>query len=174
MRFGAMLGSDEEVANELLAANHDLFASALNELDGLVQYVVKGRYREEAILREVLSESRMAARLRDRIRGTDPGASHTAKIRLGEIVDHAVAAKREDDTRMLLSRIASQCEASVPREPGHERDAVNVALLAKASETDQLRQAIDDLAHDWDGRVDLRLLGPMAAYDFVGTTGPEA
>jgi hypothetical protein len=174
MRFGAMLGSDEDVAHELLAANHDLFASALNELDGLVQYVVKGRYVEDAILREVLTENREAARLRDELRGAGPDTSHGARLRLGEIVSHAVAAKREKDTRRLLSQIASHCEASVLREPSHERDAVNVALLAKLSGTEQLRQVVNDVAHVWQGRVDLRLLGPMAAYDFVGTTGPEA
>jgi gas vesicle protein GvpL/GvpF len=173
MRFGALLGSDDDVADELLAANHDLFASALNELDGLVQCVVKGRYSEQPMLREVLSEDREAARLRDQIRGTDPDTSHSARIRLGEIVDRAVAAKRENDTRMLVGRIASHCEASVVREPAHEWDAVNVALLVKTSETEKLQQVIDDVAHHWDGRVDLRLLGPMAAYDFVGTTGPE-
>lgn len=174
MRFGAMLGSDEDVENELLAANHDLFASALNELDGLVQYVVKGRYPEEAILREILSENREAAALRDLIRGTDPDTSQLARMRLGEIIERAVAAKRENDTRTLVSRIGSCCQASVLREPAHERDAVSLALLVKTDGTAKLQQAIDDVAHDWEGRVDLRLLGPMAAYDFVGTTGPEA
>lgn len=173
MRFGALLSSDEDAANELLAANHDLFASALHELDGLVQYVVKGRYETEAILREVLAENREAARLRDRIRGADPDTSHDARIRLGEIVDRAVSAKRESDTRMCADRIAPHCQASVPREPD-ERDAVNIALLVKASAAGELHQAVDDLARDWDGRVDLRLLGPMAAYDFVGTMAEEA
>lgn len=174
MRFGALLSSDEDVANELLAANHDLFASALKELDGLVQCVVKGRYLGETILREVLSENREAVRLRDRIRAADPDSNHRARIRLGEIVDRAVATKRDMDTRTLVNRIASHCEASVLREPAHEWDTVNVALLVKTSESGQLQQAIDEVAHDWEGRVDLRLLGPMAAYDFVGTTAQEA
>lgn len=173
MRFGATLSDDDAVANDLLAANHDLFAAALDELDGLAQYVVKGRYAERAILQEVLSENREAAKLRDRIRSTEGGNKDTAKVRLGEVVHQAVAAKREMDTRTVLGRLAPRCEGSVPREPVHELDAVNVALLVRASEEEELRGMVDDLAHEWNGRVDLRLLGPMAAYDFVGTTGPE-
>jgi Gas vesicle synthesis protein GvpL/GvpF len=34
---------------------------------------------------------------------------------------------------------------------------------------DELEQEIDDLSADWDGRVELRVLGPMAPYDFVGS-----
>lgn len=173
MRFGAMLNDDKAVENELLAANSELFAAALSELDGLAQYVVKGRYPEETILREVLHENREAARLRRRIRGAGSSASRAAKIRLGEIVDRAIAAKREKDTRALVDRLAPHCEAVVLRGPTHERDAVHVALLANTAEADRPRQVINDLAREWMGRMDLRLLGPMAAYDFVGTIGPE-
>ena len=37
----------------------------------------------------------------------------------------------------------------------------------------EMERAIEDLARDWEGRVDVRLLGPMAAYDFVGSVLPE-
>jgi hypothetical protein len=37
-----------------------------------------------------------------------------------------------------------------------------------------MEQVIDDLARDWAGRIEVRLLGPMAAYDFVGATEPES
>jgi hypothetical protein len=36
-----------------------------------------------------------------------------------------------------------------------------------------MEQAIEDLARGWDGRIEVRLLGPMAAYDFAGTLVPE-
>lgn len=37
-----------------------------------------------------------------------------------------------------------------------------------------MEQAIEDLARGWDGRIEVRLLGPMAAYDFIATPVPEA
>jgi hypothetical protein len=168
MRFGAVLASEEAVATELLDAHHDGFSAALEELEGRAQYVVQGRYAEPAILEEVLSENQQAERLRREIRGTDPEATRDAQIRLGEIINDALSAKREADTQLLGDAVAGHCVASVVREPSHERDAVHVALLVGTDQEREMERAIDDLARRWTGRVEVRLLGPMAAYDFAG------
>jgi hypothetical protein len=65
------------------------------------------------------------------------------------------------------------CVASVVREPTHELDAAYVAFLVETDEESEMQQAIEDLARDWEGRIEVRLLGPMAAYDFVGSVLPE-
>jgi Gas vesicle synthesis protein GvpL/GvpF len=170
MRFGAVLASEEAVTTELLDEHHDGFTAALEELEGRAQYVVKGRYAEPAILGEVLSENQQAERLRREIRGMNPDATHDARIRLGEIINNAISAKREADTHLLGDAVAGHCVASVVREPSHERDAVHVALLVGADQEKEMEKAIDGLAQRWAGRVEVRLLGPMAAYDFVETT----
>ncbi len=168
MRFGAVLPGDQAVTDELLSANHDIFTAALKELDGQVQYVVRARYHEKALIREVLAENQDAARMWEVIRQGGPGAGDEAKIRLGELVDMTVARKREQETDTLLARLDGLYEASVPRELRHERDAVHLALLVKSSRSEDLSRAVERLAAAWEGRVELSLLGPMAAYDFVG------
>lgn len=65
------------------------------------------------------------------------------------------------------------CAASVVREPNHELDAVHVVLLVRAGQERGMQQAIEDLARDWEGRVKLWLLGPMAPYDFAGSAQPQ-
>jgi hypothetical protein len=172
MRFGAVLASEGAVAHELLEEHRDEFFGALEELDGLAEYVVKGRYVERAILNEVLSENRDAARLRDQIRGADSDATRDARIRLGEIIHNAITQKREQDTRALGQAMAEHCEASLVRDPTHERDAVHVAFLVRLSQDKDIERVVKDLGAKWEGRVELRLLGPMAAYDFVGATEP--
>jgi len=169
LRFGAVLASEDAVAEELLAANRDKFAAALSELDGRAEYVVKGRYVEDAILDEVLSENKQAARLRDKIRGQDPDATRDARIQLGELINEGVAAKREEDTRVLGNAMEGHCVASVVRGPTHELDAAHVAFLVDTDKENEMEQAIESLAHDWRGWIEVRLLGPMAAYDFVGS-----
>lgn len=173
LRFGAVLTDDKAVAEELLAENRDEFAEALSELDGRAQYVVKGRYVEQAILDEVLSESKQATRLRDKVRGQDPDATRNARIKLGEIINNAVTSKRQKDTRALGDAMQGVCVASIVREPTHELDAVHVAFLVDSDKEDELDQVVEDLARQWDGRIELRLQGPMAAYDFVGSMLPE-
>ncbi len=170
LRFGAVLADADAVAEELLQPHHDEFVEALEQLEGRMEYLVKGRYVEQAMLAEILSQDSEAARLAEQIRGQDPDATREARIRLGEIINGAVAAKRDEDTRGLLSRLADHADASFVREPTHELDAVHVAFLVDANKADELEDEVEELESDWEGRVELRVLGPMAAYDFVGTS----
>lgn len=173
LRFGAVLTDEEAVAGELLGPHHDEFAAALRELDGRAQYVVKGRYVEETVLREVLRDNKQASQLREQIRDAgDEDATRPLRIQLGEIINDAVSGKRETDTRHACEVLEPHSEALNVREPSHEEDAVNIALLVEISRQEDLEQALNELASKWDGRVRLRLLGPMAPYDFVGTLAP--
>lgn len=167
-RFGAVLTDDEEVAEELLDANHDQFTATLRQLEGLVQYIVRGRYAEQAILEEILSENAKAARLRERIRDADPQATRELRIQLGEIINDAVADKRNTDTRLLVSEMEDHCAGSVVRSATSELDAVYVAFLVEADKADKLDEVVQDLGDRWQGRVELHVRGPMAPYDFVG------
>ncbi len=167
-RFGAVLANEEAVAEELLDANHDEFAAALRQLEGRVEYIVRGRYAEQAILDEILSENSRAARLRDRIRGADPDATRELRIQLGEIVNNTVANKRQADTRLLVSAMKDHCVASGARVATNEMDAVYIAFLIEADQAGELERVVQDLSDRWRGRVELHVRGPMAPYDFVG------
>jgi hypothetical protein len=174
LRFGAVVANREAVIEELLAPNHDQFAKALGELEGSTEYVVHGRYVEEKILREVLSESAEATRLRDEIRAVgNEDATRDEQIRLGELISNAINVKREADTRALSDAVAPYCIATNVRQPAHELDAMNVAMLIKTAGQADLEKAVEKLARGWTDRVNVRLLGPMAPYDFVTTSQPE-
>lgn len=169
LRFGTVMATRDAVAADLLAAYQEAFAAALKKAEGRAQYVVKGRYVEQAVLAQALVEIPEAARLAKQIRGKDPDATRQARIGLGELIDKAIVAKRAADTRALGEVVAPHCVASVVREPTHELDAVHVALLVEITRQNELEQALSDLASDWEGRIEIRLLGPMAPYDFTPT-----
>jgi hypothetical protein len=169
MRFGAVLTDEDAVAEELLRANHDEFASALSQLEGHAEFIIKGRYDEEAILYEVLSESEEARELREDIRAKSADAGRNSRIALGEPINKALEAKRSADTQKVLKDIEGLVAQVNVREPTHELDAVYVAVLAEVERQDDLEAAVEKLADDWDGRVEMRLRGPLAAYDFVVT-----
>jgi hypothetical protein len=167
LRFGAVMSSGDAVTEELLAPHHDDFVAALAELEGHAEFVVKGRYAEQAVLAEVLTQIPEAAHLASEIKGMDEAASRPARIQIGEIINEAVVAKRHADTETLGHALAPYCAASVVREPTHELDAVNVALLVEVLRRADLEQAVTELAQEWQGRIELRLLGPLAPWDFV-------
>ena len=170
-RFGAVLTNEEAVAEELLDANHDEFAGALQQLGGRAEYIVRGRYVQQAILEEILSENSKAARLRDRIQGADPDATRELRIQLGEIVNKTVANKRQADTRLLVSAMKDHCVASGARVATNELDAVYVAFLIEADQAGELKRVVQEFSDRWRGRVELQVRGPMAPYDFVGNGG---
>jgi Gas vesicle synthesis protein GvpL/GvpF len=172
LRFGTVMATRDAVAGDLLAVWQEAFAAALAEAEGRAQYVVKGRYVEQAVLAEVLAQIPEAARLARLIRGQDPDATRHARIRLGEIINKAITAKRAADTRAVGEIVAPHCVASVVREPTHELDAAHLALLVEIARQDDLEQALSDLASAWEGRVEIRLLGPQAPYDYTPTLVP--
>ena len=173
LRFGAVLADRDAVEQELLAANHDDFASALRELEGRMEFIVKGRYEQDAVLREVLDENDRARQLREAITDKPGDATREHRIELGEIVTESVAAKRDRDTADLVETLRPLEFDGAMREPSHERDAVYVAYLVNADRQDEFREAVDAWAGRHGDRIDVRLLGPVAPYDFVVTAKPE-
>jgi hypothetical protein len=174
LRFGAVVASDDAVTEELLDPHHDEFADALRQLEGHAEYVVRGRYMQDTILAEVLAENPPAARLAEQIQGKNQDATRELRMELGEIINNAIVVKREQDTRAVGAAVQDVVTASVVRDATHELDAVYAAFLVETDRAPELEQALERLARDWSDRAELRLIGPMAAYDFVGTTAPAA
>jgi hypothetical protein len=50
---------------------------------------------------------------------------------------------------------------------------MTVAFLVAADQESEMERVIEDLARAWEGRIEVQLSGPMAAYDFAGTAKPE-
>ena len=167
LRFGAVMSDADAVERELLQPHHDEFRGALAELEGHAQFVIKGRYVEKTILRELLDENAEAARLREQIHGAPEAATRDARMALGELIYRAIEQNRAADTQRVTEALAS-IEASVSeRPPTHDHDAVHLAVLADLSRRSELEKTLSELADQWSGRIELSLLGPMAAYDFV-------
>lgn len=169
LRFGSVVTDEDAVAEELLGAHHDEFHAALRELEGKAEYIVKGRYDERSILAEILAENEQAAKLAEVVRDRPEESSREERIALGELITNALATKREADTDEALRLLDRLGLVVTVREPTHERDAVYLACLAEVAKQSDLEQTVGELAEQWRGRVEMRLLGPLAPYDFVST-----
>lgn len=173
LRFGAVLTDSDAVEKELLESHEDTLRSALSELEGRAQFVIKGRYVEKAILRELLRDNAEAQRLRAAIRDKPEDATRNERIALGEMINNAIEARRAADTDRVIGALDDLDPLVNPRPPTHEEDAVHIAVLIDLERQGDLERTLTELAQEWEGRVDLSLLGPMAAYDFVAAPEPE-
>jgi hypothetical protein len=168
VQFGSVLADLESVENDLLGGRAEVFRSLLAELEGRTQFVMRASYREEVILREVVADDQGIADLRMRTRNLPEAASYADRVRLGELVSQAVDEKRAADAEGLLTEVLPLTVASSPRAGGGMDHVVNIALLVDNARISALEETLEDLAAAAHERMTIRLLGPMAPYDFVG------
>ena len=167
MRFGAVVRDDRAVADELLAPHEDYFVRALGEIDGLTQFILRGRYDQDAVLSRMLADDPQIQQLREKVAGVDEDASYYDRIALGEAISHSMDRLRASDVDATLEDLGRFAVATSVKEAGSDEDAVNVAFLVRRDHRTDFERAVDDLGDRWDGRVNLRLVGPTAIFDFL-------
>jgi hypothetical protein len=166
MRFPAVV-EEKGVVEELLAPNHDCFVAELGVLEGRVQYTLKGRYEQEVVLREVVEEDAEIAALHAEVRELPEDASYHQRLRLGELVVAALEQRRDGEAEQLVKRLEPLAVAVMVNQPGQPDDVVNAAFLIERDRQQTFEDAVEELGKETYDRLRLRLLGPLAPYDFV-------
>lgn len=171
-RFGAVLDGTERV-REMLAAHEDEYRAALQVLQGRVQYTVKVQHVREAVLQEIAVAQPEVAELREALADETVATGYYEQIRLGELVVQALAATCEADATMLWEVLTPHAAAAVPRTVTAPEAPFGGAFLVDHGRRAAFEAAVEDLGLRWQGRARVRLLGPLAPYDFV-TSAPDA
>ncbi|MBN9107374.1 MAG: GvpL/GvpF family gas vesicle protein [Pseudonocardia sp.] len=166
MRFPAVVEHDQ-VVEELLVPHHDRFVRALEALEGLVQYSLKGRYVQEVLVQEIVEEEPAVAELQERIRGVPEDASYYDRVKLGEIVAKAMEQRRDVDARDIVERLSPFARQVSSSTPGQPDDVVEAAFLVARDGAEEFEKEVEELGADTHEWLRLRLLGPLAPYDFV-------
>lgn len=88
-------------------------------------------------------------------------------VRGSYIEGRVPAAARREDVRAVREVMERVCVDSAVQQPQHELDEFRVAFLVPVDKEAEVERMVEDLAGDFESRIDIQLLGPMAAYDFV-------
>jgi hypothetical protein len=167
MRFGGVVADDDAVADELLSQHEDYFAWALDQVEGKAQFTLRGTYVEDALMSRIVESDPEIQRLSESIRGVDEDASYYDRIKLGESISQAMDAIREHDTDEVLETLEPYVVATSAQQVGGDYGAVHVAILVNRDHRTDFERVVDELGDRWAGRVELRLVGPVAPFDFV-------
>ncbi|WP_426244309.1 GvpL/GvpF family gas vesicle protein [Nocardioides sp. LHG3406-4] len=168
VRFGSVLPDEEAVREDFLAPNEDYFAELLDQLEGRAQFNLTATYREGAALAEIVAADPVVADLRQRTRDLPEDASYADRVRLGELVSRHIDAKREIDTDELVGSVLPFVAAH-HLQVGAGLDVVfDLNVLVDDRNRARFEQHLEDLAEAVHERIGLRLVGPVAPYDFVG------
>jgi Gas vesicle synthesis protein GvpL/GvpF len=172
LRFGTVMPDDDAVTADLLRARAAELDELLTALDGRVELSLSGTY-DERIFGEVVAEQPEVAALRERVRGGDENATYYDRIRLGELVANAMAAKRQRDTEQVLDKLRPLADDVHVGDVAHERSVLSAAFLVHRDRLPEFDRAAEEVAAQNQARIRFRYAGPLPPYDFVGgKTGP--
>lgn len=170
VRFGAVLPDEQRVVTEVLEPRAAELGELLAGLAGRSELKVRARYVEEAVLAEVVAADPGIRELRQRTRDLPEEVSWADRVRLGELVAHAVEAKRRGDAGDLWDLLARHA-VELREMPGGGLDhLLDVAVLIDDERRPALEEALETYAEAAHERVRVRLVGPLPPYDFVGAS----
>jgi hypothetical protein len=169
MRFGTVVADHDTLLDELLAPRADDLAAELAELEGTTQYHLRVTYVEDAVLVEITAADPRVRALREATRGLPEDARVGDRIKLGELVTRAWERWAHADADRILAEIVPMVTTyRMRREPGLSA-VLDVALLVDRDRAQELEDRLEAMAAEAHVRMRLRLAGPMAPYDLVGS-----
>ena len=168
LRFGTVLESADAVRDQLLEVHGEAIREMLAVLENRVQLNVKGRYREEVLLGEIVRESREVAALRRHLQTMpDDARAYGHRVRLGELVAAEVARRRDHDTRMAVAALEPLAVSVIEERPTDEHAAFNLAFLVERSAQEKFDQAVGAVKQELGKRLELSYVGPSLPYSFA-------
>ena len=169
MRFGVVMEPDE-VRERLLAHHAEELAVQLRELAGKVELNVRVLYEEEPLMRELVAGDPEIAALRERVRGRSADAAYYERIRLGELIAHALERKREADAAVLLEELGQVSLGVAVAAASHERMVVNASFLVDRERVAEFDETLERQAKERASRMRFKCVGPLPPHSFVDLT----
>lgn len=167
MRFGVVVPDEETLRGRLLEGHRDQLLAQLAEMDGKAEFGLKGLYEEETILREMVAQDREIGYLRNEIAGKSEAATYYERIRLGELVAAAFAARQEADAAKIVGELRPHVADLRVGEPIHERMAVNASFLVERDGLAEFDRVVDSIGAREAGRIRFKVTGPLPPHSFV-------
>jgi hypothetical protein len=167
LRYGTVVHDADALERDLIAPRRAQWTARLQALAGKGEYQLKVSYREEPLLRSVVSQDPEIQRSAQAVRGLPAEASHFQRINLGERITAAVGARREADGHGLaaqLQPLSVAVEIGALQQPTM---VLNASFLVASDVFEQFDAAADRLAKQHAELMEFKLIGPMPAHSFA-------
>lgn len=163
LQFG-FTAKDEDAVREVLEGRAEQFAERLEALAGTAEFHLKAAQDEDALLRQILTDSEEARGLNEEIRSGR--GTPDMPIALGELVVKEVEARQDRLAAAVVEALRDATrEERVSQATGD--DFLNASFLVDRDHEERFRTAEKELAEELGEDFDLRLRGPLPPYSFV-------
>ena len=159
----------EERVVKVLRRRFGEFQGLLGDMEDKVELGLKAFWRKERLFDEIVSENRDIRALRDRMTAAPPEglAWRNESLRLGTMVSDAMAAKREQDARRIVSALRPLAYDYKTNKVSSDMMLLNGAFLVCKERVTEFDKAVQKLDERYGERMKLKYVGPLPPFNFI-------
>ncbi|MFD0368100.1 GvpL/GvpF family gas vesicle protein [Streptomyces sp. NPDC059071] len=161
--FGFVAENDDAV-RAVLEDGAAQFTQRLEELDGRVEFNVKGIEEEEAAMRRILEDSAQVRELNEATR--DGGGTYEDRLELGKLLSDEMTARQAALAETVLAALRPLARAERLSEPSQQY-FVSASFLVDQERAEEFTNAGEEVIKEQPEGVDIRIRGPLPPYSFA-------
>ena len=154
LQFGAVVN---DAVIDLLAPRYDELTRLLRTFDGLAEVTIRASYREDDVLRALLTENPRLEQLR----------TSASPLQLGEAVARSLAARREADADSIVRALRPHAREVAVDELRTELEVFRGAFLIEHESLAKVDATADVLARAHAATTTFKYTGPLPPHHFV-------
>ena len=165
VKFGTIASSADEIRN-LLDRRGREFKSALRDMDHKIELGIKGIWKDMgAIFKEIVAENKELKKAKEKALQSQKKIQ--AKIKLGEMVQTALAEKKEKEAEKVVDALRkTSVDPRLNKTIGDEM-FINAAFLVDKGREKEFDNIMEDLSQEYKISINLKYVGPLPVYNFV-------
>ena len=170
IRFDCVAPDPETVRDQLLRARQKELSTMLDKMEGRIEMGLKAFWYEDVVYQEIVQNNPAIRRMRNGLAGRSVEETYYDRIRLGEMVEAELKARRAQDAESILERLRPVAEKSLSNATIADHMVLNAAFLISRTREAEFGNVVRALDSDLGGRLLIKSVGPVAPYNFVNVS----
>jgi len=167
MGFGMVATSKGEV-RRLLEDNYDGLLGELHRLDGKIEVELKVFWNQEAVMKEIQSESQELSRLKDKVNtASSPVEVRNLLVEAGKLVEAIVQGWKTGYAELVYAILQELSFEAKVNNPVGIKNLLNASFLIEKSRESEFKEQVYKLDARFQDRMNFKYVGPLPPYNFV-------
>jgi hypothetical protein len=167
MGFGMVATSKGEV-RRLLEDNYDGLLGELHRLDGKIEVELKVFWNQEAVMKEIQSESQELSRLKDKVNtASSPVEVRNLLVEAGKLVESIVQDWKTRYAELVYAILQELSYEAKVNNPVGIKNLLNASFLIEKSRESEFKEQVYKLDARFQDRMNFKYVGPLPPYNFV-------
>jgi hypothetical protein len=174
VRFGtvaegtAATTPEDRIKERVLKERYVEFQDLLDRMRNKSELGLKVLWKNmDVIFQEIVAENRAIQKLKNRILSKHPFETYDEKVRIGELVQAALEAKKVKESKEILGVLKRLSVDHRINKLFGDRMIMNAAFLIERHREKEFDEQVNRLTATLDGKIDLKYVGPVPPCNFV-------